>query len=149
MRETGIVVSAAGELVKVQMSRGERCEGCHACHAVGSSLMEVEAHNELGAKVGDVVEIYVEPAKLLGHSFILFIFPILMMIAGYFIVDYISGGSSTSSEGYGILGAFSFLLLSLLMIKLYDLFLGRDRRAPVRVTGFAGTTTDSEKLNQG
>ncbi|OGC09276.1 hypothetical protein A2V82_15445 [candidate division KSB1 bacterium RBG_16_48_16] len=149
MRETGIVVSAAGELVKVQMSGGERCKGCNACHAVGSNLMEVEAHNGLGAKVGDVVEIYVEPARLVGHSFILFIFPILMMIAGYFIMGYMTGGSSTSGEGYGILGAFAFLFLSLLMIKLYDLFLGRDRQAAVRVTGFAGTTIDSEKLNQG
>jgi sigma-E factor negative regulatory protein RseC len=144
MRETGIVISADGELVKVQMSRGERCEGCNACHTIGSNLMEVEAQNELGAKVGDVVEIYVEPAQLLSHSFILFIFPILMMIAGYFVVSYIGKGRGASGEGYGILGAFSFLLLSLLVVKLYDLFLGKDRQAPVRVIGLIGTTTDSE-----
>ena len=44
--------------------------------------MEVEAINEAGAQIGDRIIISIETASLLKASFLLYVFPILFMIAG-------------------------------------------------------------------
>ena len=47
--------------------------------------MEVEAINEAGAQIGDRIVLSIETASLLKASFLLYVFPILLMIAGAFI----------------------------------------------------------------
>lgn len=133
MRETGIVISAEDNKVRVQISRGDKCDGCHACDATGANAMQVEASNDIGARIGETVDVEVSPGQVFGYSFILFIFPIIMMIVGYFIGMRFSANVDNPGEGTGILGAFLGLGLSLAMIKLYDTFWARKKGSIARV----------------
>lgn len=129
MRETGIIVSEKDNQVTVQMVKGDKCENCNLCSTTGPNQMQIEAYNSLGAKVGDMVEVEVPPGKVLGYSFIVFIIPIIMMIAGYFAGVAITKNPSGSGEGAGIIGSISGFALSLLLIKIFDSQLGRDEQS--------------------
>lgn len=122
MRETGVIVSEKQNHVTVQMIRGDKCNGCNLCETIGPNQMQIVANNSLGAKIGDTVEVEVPPGKVLGYSFIIFIIPIIMMIAGYFIGTSVFGGS----EGIGIICSLSALAIAFLLIKIIDSQLGRD-----------------------
>jgi len=117
MRETGSIIAVSGKTATIQLMQGEKCDGCNACSAFGENKMHIDALNKIGAKVGDMVEVDVEPKEVLKSSMIVFIFPLLMMIVGYFI-----GGKIVPdhSEGAGIIGSFSGLIFAFLLIKLTD-----------------------------
>lgn len=117
MRETGSIIAVSGKTATIQLLQGDKCEGCNVCSAFGENKMHVDALNNIGAKVGDLVEVDVEPKEVLKSSMIVFIFPLLMMIVGYFV-----GGKIAPhhGEGAGILGSISGLILAFLLIKVTD-----------------------------
>ena len=78
--------------------------------------MQITADNSLGAKVGDAVEVWVEPRQVLKGSIVIFLIPLFMMILGYVIGQKISSGHG---EGAGILGSVIGLVIAFLLIKWY------------------------------
>ncbi|MCP4370048.1 MAG: SoxR reducing system RseC family protein [Deltaproteobacteria bacterium] len=84
--ERGIVIKIDSTSAWVKTTRSSSCKTCSAkssCSAVENGTeMEVEAINEAGAQVGDRIIISIETASLLKASFLLYVFPILLMIAG-------------------------------------------------------------------
>ncbi len=84
--ERGIVIKIDSTSAWVKTTRSSACKTCSAkssCSAVENGTeMEVEAINEAGAQVGDRIIISIETASLLKASFLLYVFPILLMIAG-------------------------------------------------------------------
>jgi sigma-E factor negative regulatory protein RseC len=125
MRETGVIVSEEKNQVTVQIVRGDKCKNCNLCDATGPNQMQLFAHNSMGAKIGDMVEVEIPPGKVLGYSFIIFIIPIIMMITGYFIGVQASGGS----EGAGIISSLVSLGLSFLVVKFFDSQLGHGEQS--------------------
>jgi sigma-E factor negative regulatory protein RseC len=85
-KERGIVTKVTDRTAWVKTSRTSACEGCTSrgsCHiAEGGKEMEVEAFNEVGAKVGDRIEISIASSSLLKVSFLLYVFPIILMLFG-------------------------------------------------------------------
>ena len=117
MRETGEILSIAGKTATIQLNRGEKCDGCQACNAFGENKMQLDAQNDIGAKVGDVVEVDVEPKEVIASSMIVFIFPLVMMLGGYFAaVKFLP----PHSEGVGVLGSLGALVLAFVFIKMLD-----------------------------
>jgi sigma-E factor negative regulatory protein RseC len=84
--EQGIVIRLGADSAWVKTTRTSACEACAAkssCITLGGGKdMEVEAINEAGAKVGDTVKIGFKSSSLLKLSFLIYIFPIICMIAG-------------------------------------------------------------------
>ena len=84
--ERGIVTKLDSTTAWVKTTRTSACKTCSAkssCSAGANGReMEVEAINEAGAQVGDRIIISMETASLLKASFLLYVFPILLMIAG-------------------------------------------------------------------
>lgn len=84
--EEGIVIKADRATAWVKTTKTAACESCAAregCHTMGGGKeMEVEAINIAGAKAGDRVVIGFETASLMKASFLVYVFPILCMIAG-------------------------------------------------------------------
>lgn len=116
VREQGIIVSTSGPTAKVQFVKGKQCEGCHLCDAFGEGSGELIAHNGIGACPGDCVEVEIPPRDLVSHSFMVFIVPVLAMIAGYFLAhDFVA-----ATNGAGVAGAFAGLALSLILLHIYD-----------------------------
>ena len=144
MRETGVVITQQGDLVQVQMTKREKCGECNVCHAFGPGHMVIEADNGIGANIGDVVDVEIEPHKVLTYSFLLFVFPILMMIAGYYVGRFISDQFAASGDLFAILCSFFGLLLSLVFLRMYDRRIRKRGKSSARVMRVQG----SEKMEE-
>lgn len=84
--EQGIVIRTNGPNAWVRTERSSSCKACSSrdsCMNVGNgNEMEVETVNEAGAQTGDRVLISLETASLVKVLFVIYIFPILAMLAG-------------------------------------------------------------------
>jgi sigma-E factor negative regulatory protein RseC len=87
--EEGVVIRVEGGTAWVKTRRGSACASCSARHSCASPEgdgreMEVAAINVVGAAIGDQVVVSIASAALLKASFLLYVFPIICMIAGAF-----------------------------------------------------------------
>ncbi|MGD8433881.1 MAG: SoxR reducing system RseC family protein, partial [Syntrophobacterales bacterium] len=86
MTEEGMVKRTMGTKAWVVTTRSEMCEACAsqgACKVLGGGKeMEVEAMNTAQAKPGDQVLLTLEDQSLIKLSFLVYMFPILALIAG-------------------------------------------------------------------
>jgi len=120
--EQGIVIKVDTKTAWIKTTKTGACESCSAkssCHTLGGGKeMEVEAINEAGAQIGDQVVIGFETASLLKVSFLIYIFPILGLIAGAIVGDavapYFSMNKSLSAL---LIGGFVFFLCYLFIRK--------------------------------
>jgi len=84
--ERGVVTRLDAQIAWVKTSRTTACKACasrDSCQmAENGQEMEVAAVNGANAKVGDRIVLSVEPSALLKVSFLLYIFPVLMMLLG-------------------------------------------------------------------
>lgn len=112
MKEQGKIIKRDGNQAVIEIEQGEQCKHCNACHMFGESKMRLTAYNGIDAQVGEHVIVYVQPGFVLKSSFLIFIFPLLAMFAGYFVGQWFT---QNSNELSGIIGAFSGLILALLI----------------------------------
>jgi sigma-E factor negative regulatory protein RseC len=84
--EHGIVTRIDSGEAWVKTVKSGSCEGCSArgaCHSLSDSgEMEVNAINEAGARVGDRIVLSFDTSSLLKATFLLYVFPILLLIIG-------------------------------------------------------------------
>ena len=87
--EVGIVTrinKGALQTAWVKTSQSSACESCserHSCFGESKDLeREVEAINEVGAKVGDRIQISIHSGALLKATFLLYVFPVICMLCG-------------------------------------------------------------------
>lgn len=100
MQKIGIVVENHPEYAVVEVSRKSACEGCHAagegCKACitfgGNREMRTRAENTLGAKVGDRVILETDSGTVILYAAAVFLLPLLLGTAGFFVGGLISGG---------------------------------------------------------
>ena len=123
MKEQGILTKViSGKVVEVAFSKGSACAGCGACREIGQNMVGVEAINEIGARVQDLVEIEIPSGEVVKSSIVVYLLPVLMLIVGYLIGA--AGarwmGSENLSEVYGIMFAIIFLIASFFMVRWYD-----------------------------
>ena len=123
MREQGVVARViSGKLVEVAFKRSPACEKCQLCHDVGEGMVGIEAINEVGAKLDDVVEIEIPSEEIVKGSFVIFLLPILFLIVGYLIGSAVSRTLALQNfeEILGVFCALVFLFVSFYVIKWYD-----------------------------
>ena len=83
--EEGIVTAVTSTTAWVKTNRSSGCKNCssrHSCHPQNNQEAVVEVENPVHARVGDRILLNVETASLLKASFLIYVFPILCMIAG-------------------------------------------------------------------
>ena len=82
----GMVTSANTTTAWVETVRSKSCESCDACDSCESQDksmgMTIKVNNTINASKGDRVIIGFKTAPLLKMSFMLYIFPIILLIAG-------------------------------------------------------------------
>ncbi len=85
-KEEGIVLRTGPGTAWVRTVKTDACDSCEAkdaCHMLGGAKdSEIEALNKIGAKTDDRVVIGFESSSLLKASFLLYILPVVFMIAG-------------------------------------------------------------------
>ena len=111
--EKGIVTHISSSTAWIKTMRSSACEACEAkgsCTegAHHSKEMIVKVENTINAKTGDTVVIGFQTAPLLKLSFLLYVFPVIMMLigagAGQAMASQIGWDTSLSACLAGLLG---------------------------------------------
>ena len=119
--EQGIVVKTHSNTAWVKTVKSGNCAGCSArgsCNAMGGdNEMEVKAINEAGAKLGDRIVLSFKTSSLLKASFLLYVFPILLLILGAALGQEIAAQFDLNPSGFSAIMGFAFFFAALLIIK--------------------------------
>jgi sigma-E factor negative regulatory protein RseC len=120
MYERGTITTIDKNIIGVICGNPEQCKACPAaklfCNIKTKEYKALNA-DDLDLAVGDVVEVYISPAKTIGYSFSVLIFPLIMFIAGYYLT---AGVTKTLSEGIKIIGGAVGLASGFLAAYLYN-----------------------------
>jgi len=79
--------------------------------------MEVKAINSVGARVGDRIVLSFETASLLKAAFLIYVFPIVLLIVGAALGQTVAPLIEFSPSGLSALLGFAFFLIALFIIK--------------------------------
>ena len=134
MTQMGKVLSANTEdgIVKVEIIRQSACSSCHHKDSCGTSVIAAcdkceavvtDAKNECGAEAGDTVEIFSSDGKSILIAFSVFILPLLLGFAAYFITQSLSDSMPTV---YGVTAV-------VFVLSFFGLFFGVDRALSGRI----------------
>ncbi len=119
--EHGIVIRTDSRGAWVKTIKSGACEGCSArgsCHSLSDrGEMEVNAINEADAKVGDRIVLSFETASLLKATFLLYVFPILLLIIGAAIGQETAPYFNFNPSGFSAIIGFLFFFAAVLVIK--------------------------------
>lgn len=89
MTEKGVVESVSNGCAVVAIVRKTACgDSCKSCSG-GCKLTKnkVTVKNDIGAKCGDIVYVETSSSKVLSSAFAVYILPLIVFFAGYFITD--------------------------------------------------------------
>lgn len=117
MTELGTVIETEGETAQVKVGKHAECSACGACASAKNAVVTVS--NKIGAKIGDRVKFETPDENILLGAFMVFMFPLVFTAIGttfayFFIFEYIIQTA-----------LFSFLI-SLLFVKMYDTYKGKE-----------------------
>ena len=119
--EQGIVIKTDSRAAWVKTIKSGNCAGCSAkgsCHAMGANdEMAVKAINEAGARVGDRIVLSFKTSSLLKATFLLYVFPILLLIIGAAVGQEMAHKFDFNPSGFSAITGFSFFFAALLIIK--------------------------------
>ena len=110
IEETAKIIDLEGEYAWVETQRKSVCNACAVNKGCGTATLSrvlgqkrtrVRTINRLGAKSGDLVVIGIQEQALVRGSFAVYAIPILLLLAGGLIGDWLGKGSG--SEGLSIL----------------------------------------------
>jgi len=145
VEEVGIVVEQISVgIVRVLCQKSSACQHCASMEAC--SLGEdnrsrvVEAHNPIGAKVGDRVRLSINAKTLLQSSFIVYIVPLIALIIGALTGESI-GRYLVDGPDPNLLAALfgvAFLVGAFLVIKVGSRALPKESYLP-RIVGLVST----------
>lgn len=80
---TGLIIRKNGENAMLKMQKHSACAGCGACSMADEKMnLNVEAFNEAGGDVGDIVEVQLNAPDLLKAAFIAYSIPLISLIVG-------------------------------------------------------------------
>jgi sigma-E factor negative regulatory protein RseC len=114
--------------------------------------MEVEVSNTIGAKVGDRIVLNIKTSSLLKATFLLYVFPILAMIAGAWIGQTIALNKGSDPSGLSALFAFGFFGLAFIVIRVAGRRLSRDtsyKPEIIKIRGFQPITESDAMMITG
>ena len=119
--EQGIVIRTNSSATWVKTIKTGDCAACSArgsCHTLGNTNeMEVKAINDVGARKGDRIVLLFETSSLLKATFLLYVFPILLLIIGALIGQEMAPHMGFNASGLSALTGFSFFFAAVLIIK--------------------------------
>jgi sigma-E factor negative regulatory protein RseC len=119
--EEGIVIKTDSTTAWVKTTKTHACEACAArasCNVMGGGKeMEVQAINHAGAKVGEKVVISFETSPLLKATFMLYVLPILFLMAGAFIGNKMAPFFNFDASLLSVITGFLFFGLIVMFVK--------------------------------
>ena len=127
MFERGTVTEVNENIITVTCGNPDNCKSCAAaklfCNIKSKEFKALNTNN-LDLRTGDEVEIYLSPAKTIGYSFSILIFPLIMFIIGFYLIENLA---NTLSDGIKILGGFAGIAVGFIAAFLYNSFTAKQK----------------------
>ncbi|MEJ2201197.1 MAG: SoxR reducing system RseC family protein [Desulfuromonadaceae bacterium] len=137
IEESGTIIELKNQRIAlVVCQKSAQCKHCAAAGlcSIGDdgSSMRIEAHNDLGAKIGDQVRLMTSTRKFLQSSFILYIVPILALVAGAVAGDLLGSRFNVGMDPnlFTALTGTAALVISMFLIRLASRRLSKEDYMP-------------------
>ena len=121
VKEEGVVTSANKSIAWVKTARASACEACEAkdnCEILESKdTIHFEVRNTLNAAKGDRVVVGVKTKPLLVLTFMLYVFPVFLMIIGALTGKRLSLAFQTDQNLTSMFFGFILFFLAVIIIK--------------------------------
>jgi len=142
MRHVGKIIAVNGNIAEIEITKSNQCAGCTACNMWDTKgPLQLLARNNLQAQIGDRVEVEVAPAQVVSSSLIVFLFPLLARMLGYWLGAQLAPGFRLRGESGGILGSLIFLVASFGGIFIYDRFVLNKNKTNARIESVVSRQT--------
>jgi sigma-E factor negative regulatory protein RseC len=119
--ENGIVTQTNKSRAWIKTIRAASCEGCSSRESCGTSHSSKElivtVKNTLGVAKGDQVVIGLQTKPMIFLSFLLYVFPILLLIAGAVIGDSLAPVLGMNRSFCAMIAGFGFFGAAFLLIR--------------------------------
>ena len=120
--EEGIITALnSNAMAIVKTTKTGACAACSArgaCNVSESSTeMEVEARNSVGGRVGDRIILSIDTSLLLKAAFLIYLFPVLLMLAGAIIGLKLGQLFDSNESVFSAITGFLFLFIAILFVK--------------------------------
>jgi len=115
MEEKGRVVKVDNGVAQVEMERTSACARCGVCLQSSGDRLILYVKDSVGARPGDEVLVSLETKEVLKAAFLIYLFPLVGLIAGYFL-----GRTIFRTERTGIIFAGLGFLSALFFLYQYD-----------------------------
>jgi sigma-E factor negative regulatory protein RseC len=121
VKEEGVVTSADQSIAWIKTIRTTACEACEAknnCEILNSkNSMHFEVRNTLNAEKGDRVVVGIQTKSLLFLTFMLYVFPIFLLLIGALTGKNLALFLNTDQNLTSILLGFTLFFLAVFIIK--------------------------------
>ncbi len=115
--DKGVVIKIDAQFAYINMRLNSSCKSCSGrgiCFA-GDKPLPLKVINNFDLRVGDQVEVEMQPATRLVSAFLLFILPLIFLATGYIL-----GIKVKNQELYGIIGSIIGLSVSFILLKIIN-----------------------------
>ena len=100
---------------------GDDCGSCEVCHY--ASKIRVEARNDVGAQLGDRVEIEARTFRVLGAAVLVYVVPFVLFFIGYAVA-----AALNFSEGLSMVMSFAAFAVGMVIVVIVG---RRHRKNPI------------------
>jgi len=123
LRERGVVEKSSPQKAVVRIEQSSACATCQsrgACQVQNDKIFLVEVVNDLGAKVGDVVEISMPSGSVIKASLAVYALPVLGLILGALSGGALAGALRVQPTAASLVGGGAGLAVSIGILKWLD-----------------------------
>lgn len=125
MKEKARVIENRGEKSLVQIIRTSACSHCdEKCMLAEDSHemeeMEVVVNDPIGAEKGNMVELEMGSKPILFSAFVVYLLPLIAIIAGYFAGQNLLNNFVSNPEISGIIGSAVGFIISFGLLRFFD-----------------------------
>lgn len=123
LRERGVVEKSSPKKATVRIEQSSACATCEsrgACQVQNDKTFFVEVVNDLGAKVGDVVEISMPSGSVIKASLAVYALPVLGLILGAVSGGALAGPLHAQPTPASLIGGGAGLTFSIVVLKWFD-----------------------------
>ncbi len=122
-QEVGTVIASRGGTARVLVAMNAACDHCPSrscCTSLGGDLKGVDVSNRMGAREGQKVKVAISQKAVLKASFILYMVPILALIIGAVLGNYLG---PQHKEIWAVSMGIGFFVGSYFVIKVLNTYL--------------------------
>ena len=123
VREQGIIEDVSGRKTLVRIKKSSACATCESrsdCGVDSGKNMVVEVANNLGGGKGDHVELSVPSGAFLKLSLLVYILPVIALIAGAFAGGALAGVLHMPLSLASVIGGFLAMGVTFYALKRFD-----------------------------